>query len=116
MIDGGSDFSSFQLSLDPCLSLPPDAASLKSGAAISVVIFDISLSGDSDEFFHPDSASSATRIFADSRFQDVDAFLKVAKKFLDHIVDQYQVWLTCSASAFSSVGFNPHSSPLSEAH
>ena len=66
-------------------ALPPAAA------GISVAVFDISLSGDSDEFLHAFPSSSATTTFASSRFVDVDVFLERAVELLDYLVDQLKV-------------------------
>jgi len=53
-----------------------------------VAIFDISLSGDSDEFV---SSTSASETYATSRFVDVQAFLEKAVQFFDHLIDEFNV-------------------------
>ena len=63
-----------------------------------VAIFDISLSGDSDEFV---SSTSASETYATSRFVDVQAFLEKAVQFFDHLIDEFNVsylsspWIGC---------------------
>ena len=56
---------------------------------MSVAVFDISLGGDSDEFFLPGSTLNQT--FTSSKFVDVEVFLQKAQECFDLLIIHLQV-------------------------